>query len=314
MIRSAAAALFFGERLFDNGSMLVGSSGARAIVATALVLGVSACNAVFGVDELRFETASASSSTSASASVGTTSSATGGGGSGGVAGAGGAGGVAPACPEVPPVDYEILRIAERTITIDGSCDEDLWQAAKPVGLANATDSDNAADCRFLWHEPTAGVLGCCVFSDTMLEAVETVHDGAVWMDDSLEYILSSDVARDGIGVSPKLILGASGVTRDERVMGVGDVDLGYEADVTFVVALDGTLNNLVDVDAGWTVEWESVHPFAPALDEVVLCDFMNDDRDAGVRTTLRAMGTGPASFNDPATWGQCRFACTLALP
>jgi hypothetical protein len=290
----------------------------------ALAGGLSACNAIFGVGELEYRdgagaggTGAATSSASAGGAGATTAVTTSGGGptgsGGGGQGGSGGGGGAVACADVAPLEYEIRRVNDLDIVINGNCDDELWSKANALNFTGSNSSDNTIVCRLLWRQDTAQVIGCCDATDTMVEALATGHDGTQWQDDSIEVVLSNDVDLDDSGVRPKLIINTLATTRDEWVNGIGNTDAAYEATGNHGARVTGTQNDANDTDVGWGIEWVWTLPFSPALDERALCALMMNDSDAGAHSARRAFSNDP-QINDPTTWASCRFACDLAEP
>lgn len=239
------------------------------------------------------------------------------GGMGASTGLGGSSGNRQDCGSPFSADYEVRRVPTGVVlTVDGMCSEDAWTTAPVMNFVGPSNSENEAECRFLWDPSDAPrMFGCCTIQDTDVRALETVNDSKFFSDDSLEYFLrSAPDAALTVG-TVKIFISARGTTRDESFPGN---DTTYDADIIAKVGLDGSLNDL-SPDVSYTLEWSSVLSPTALTTTEYRCAFAFNDGDLGpdgglVKTSgiSFAGGSGAPTINHLENWGTCHFSCRVS--
>jgi hypothetical protein len=165
-------------------------------------------------------------------------------------------------PVVPPQVYPCYRTSD-TIHIDGVADEKAWEKApllQPFWRFQTTEEAfSGGNAQLLWDEDFLYLAA--TLKDQDLYAVLTKHDTTTWKDDVLEFFfkpLENAPQFYELHVTPKNT--TLDIAYPKRDAGSWTQFAVFESNMVTAVQLRGTLNNVEDVDQGWSVEMKI--PFA----------------------------------------------------
>jgi len=151
----------------------------------------------------------------------------------------------------------VLRVprAPAPFEPEGQFRVERWAPAANTGALRDRDGHGAvpvSEARLLWGDDRLFVRFYAADPDLQVRA--TQHDGPVWKDDSVALAFISGESERVIQVSP------TGVTADgicpAEAGDLGDprCDLGWESGIRVAADVDGTINELGDMDEEWAVE------------------------------------------------------------
>ena len=163
-------------------------------------------------------------------------------------------------PAPAPIAFE-CRWLEGSITLDGKADEPAWRRAQVITNfampwlgAGAHPAPTATKARLLWDRDF--LYFHAEMQDHDIYASETNHDGYLWLGDVFEIFLKP--AKDKKGYY-EFEFNPANATLDMFLPSRGGGGFNrFKSDGAFHlesnVRLDGTLNNYLDTDKGWSVE------------------------------------------------------------
>lgn len=201
-------------------------------------------------------------------------------------------------PPAPACAYELRRAVVPPV-IDAELSE--FQAAQPLVISNAAGAVGVY--RILWDQ--SGIYIGAEVVDPLLNAVETLRDGALWRDDSIEVYFDTlhDHGTSRQTDDVKFFVAVTSLQGESRG-GYSD----YDAVWSSAVAVEGTLNANGDVDNGYRIEmalpW-SVLTFSsvPALGTTLGFDLSFNDRVDGAYTQTQWCNSTGGDGNDPNGYG-----------
>ena len=165
------------------------------------------------------------------------------------------------------------------------------------------DRDNTSTVKALWDSEYLYIF--IAVADTQLNAYENQFDGRVWEDDVVEIFIDSENDRGEYGQGDYRLA----INLNKALLDGTDAWSDYSwnfNNLRFDVALDGTLNNNVDTDTGYTVEvripWSEIG-VTVSSDTLIGFDIAVGDRDTEADGYQYSDWMELTSFKNVEGWG-----------
>ena len=208
-------------------------------------------------------------------------------------------------PSISP--YSIIKTSSPP-TINGDISE--FNNAHTITLTNSRGT--YGDYKLMWDDNALYIAASV--SDTQLNADETIRDGSLWNDDSIEMIFDTlhDAGSSMQSDDYKFIINLLNVHTDSKAW-----DNTWNMNFSSDVVNSGTVNQNSDIDTGYIIEvaipWLEWGVSAPTENDVWGFDVSMNDRDDS-ETTVQTQwsNTDGGTMNNPDGWGNIIFSAGTA--
>ena len=201
-----------------------------------------------------------------------------------------------------------------TPVIDGLKDD--WAGMSGVSFKDDSgrgSADNTASVKALWNEDYLYVA--FEVADTNLQAVETVRDSALYLDDVVEIYIDT-LNNDGSLMQTDdyhFLVNLNNAIADSKGTETGSGrDINWDCSIVSAVTMDGTVGDDSDIDTGYFVEiaipWSEIGG-TPLEGSVIGLDLAIGDRDNIADGYQYFDWSDLTSFAYPDGWGDAVIIC-----
>ena len=157
--------------------------------------------------------------------------------------------------DIKPLSTQNMNIIHTSIPVTDGLNDD-WAGMSGVSFEDDSgrgSADNTANVKTAWDDNY--LYFAFEVEDTNLQAVETVRDGALYLDDIVEVYIDT-LNNDGSLMQTDdyhFIVNLNNAVGDQKRTGTG-TDTGWDCSIVSAVTMVGTLRDATDIDTGYFVE------------------------------------------------------------